>query len=193
MVSSSPPPTPLYSVRNSHIHGSGIFATADIPRHTRILEYVGERITKAEAQRRAEAQILKAQKGRSGAVYIFEATLRHDIDGNVPWNPARLINHSCDPNCQAENIRGRIWIRSRRRILVGEELSYDYGYDLDHYQEHPCRCGSLSASATSSDAAIANAWSNSCPGKLRDFRLNLCPHFEIFHSSGNAAPPSEPA
>jgi uncharacterized protein len=132
--------SPWYIVKSSPIHGEGVFAARTIPRGTPIIEYLGERITKAEAQRRAEKQIEESKLGATGAVYIFEATTRYDIDGNVPWNPARLINHSCEPNCKAENSRGRIWILARRRILQGEELSYDYGYDPDHYQDHPCRC-----------------------------------------------------
>jgi uncharacterized protein len=133
-----------FIVKKSSIHGQGIFAARLIPRGTRVIEYVGEKISKSEAQLRAERQVQRSQKGRAGAVYIFESTLRHDIDGNVPWNPARLINHSCQPNCKAENIRGRIWISSIRKIQKDEELSYDYGYDPEHFQDHPCLCGHLS-------------------------------------------------
>lgn len=136
--------SPWFLVRNSSIHGEGVFAARDIPRGTRIIEYIGERISKSEAQRRAEKQIEQSKRGNSGAVYIFEATARQDIDGNVPWNPARLINHSCQPNCKAENIRGRIWISAIRRIKTGDELSYDYGYDPEHFEDHPCLCGHLS-------------------------------------------------
>ncbi|MDZ4789132.1 MAG: SET domain-containing protein-lysine N-methyltransferase [Blastochloris sp.] len=135
---------PWFIVRKSRIHGEGVFAAREIPKGTRVIEYVGERITKAEAARRSEQQVEMSKAGDCGAVYIFESTLRHDIDGNVPWNPARLINHSCKPNCAAKNLRGRIWISAVRAIPEGAELSYDYGYDIDHYSEHPCRCGSLS-------------------------------------------------
>lgn len=137
-------PEPWFVVKKSRIHGEGVFSARAIPAKTRIIQYVGERITKAVAQRRSEEQVEKSKGTSCGAVYIFESTLRHDIDGNVPWNPARLINHSCEPNCCAENIRGRIWISSIKAISAGVELSYDYGYDLDHYLEHPCRCGSPS-------------------------------------------------
>src|SRR6185436_12484213 len=67
---------------------------------------------------------------------------RHDLDGEVAWNPARWLNHSCAPNCDAEWIEGRIWIVARRAIRAGEELTFNYGYDLEDYREHPCRCGS---------------------------------------------------
>ena len=64
------------------------------------------------------------------------------IDGNIPENEARFINHSCDPNCESQIIRGHVWIVSTRDIKKGEELSYDYGYDLEFFTDHPCRCGS---------------------------------------------------
>lgn len=136
------PGNPWAVIRGSAIHGRGLFARQPIPKGTRIIEYVGERITKAEGFRRSAAQIERNRRnGTHGAVYIFELNKTTDIDGNVAWNPARLINHSCHPNCQTHIIRGRVWIESLRLIEAGEELSYDYGYDLDHWQEHPCRCG----------------------------------------------------
>ena len=133
-------PKKLYIQKKSGIHNRGLFAKEDIPAGARIIEYVGERITKAEAQRRAAAWDEKARKKGDGFVYIFELKERYDIDGNVAYNPARLINHSCDPNCEAENIRGHIWIMATRPIAKGEELSYDYGYDMEHFLEHPCYC-----------------------------------------------------
>jgi len=145
---SSHPPWPattacgrLWEIRNSGIHGRGLFATETVPRGTRLLEYVGEKITKAEARRRAERQVELAKNGGGGAVYIFELNQRSDLDGNVEWNPARLINHSCRPNCVAYRSRGHIWIEAKRRLRLGEELTYNYGYDAEHYRDHPCRCG----------------------------------------------------
>ena len=76
------------------------------------------------------------------AVFVFELNSRYDIDGDFPWNTARFINHSCSPNCEVRIARGRIWIVSRRKIRAGEELTYDYGYDFESFEEHPCRCGS---------------------------------------------------
>ena len=134
--------TPWYIVRRSDIHNKGIFARRDIPDDTRIIEYVGERITKAESQRRADRLIEKSKKTGCAAVYIFELNKRTDIDGAMTWNPARLINHSCDPNCEAYIIRGKVWIYSLRKIARGEELTYNYGFDLEHWTEHPCLCGS---------------------------------------------------
>ena len=64
-----------------------------------------------------------------------------DLDGRVENNPARLINHSCDGNCEAINVDGEIWIFSKKKIKEGQELTYDYGYDMEHFLDHPCRCG----------------------------------------------------
>ncbi len=132
----------LWIARDSVIHGAGLFAAKDIKKGQRIIEYVGEKITKEESYRRADRQLKKSNKSDDGAVYIFEIDDEHDIDGNVEWNPARLINHSCDPNCEASDDDGRIWIESTRKIKQGEELCYNYGYDLEHFEEHPCLCRS---------------------------------------------------
>jgi SET domain-containing protein len=117
--------------KTSAIHGTGGFARCDIPPGTRVIEYVGERITKDESARRCLAE----------NAYIFTLTDEHDLDGNVPHNPARFINHSCAPNCEAEDDDGRIWIVTLRDIRAGEELSFNYGYDKENYQDNPCLCG----------------------------------------------------
>ena len=127
--------------RRSGVHGFGLYARDFIPRDTRIIEYVGERITKAEAQRREDRRLARLAAGGDGCVYVFELNRRHDLDGDVPWNAARRINHSCAPNCETQNVRGRIWIVARRDIAPGEELNYDYGFDFAEWRDHPCRCG----------------------------------------------------
>lgn len=129
-------------VRGSKIHGRGMFAVKTIPRGTRVIEYTGERITKAEALRREDLRRRRADRGGDACIYTFELTRRHDIDGRVAWNTARFINHSCAPNCESQIVRGKVWIVALRRIKPDEELTYDYCYDYDHYDEHPCRCGS---------------------------------------------------
>jgi SET domain-containing protein len=127
--------------KKSGVHGWGIFARIDIPKNTRIIEYVGERITKAEAERRGPKLIEYAKKHRQqGAVYIFVLNKKYDIDGHVDYNTAKYINHSCVPNCEVDIVRGHIWIMALRDIPKNEELFYNYGYDLDTYQEHPCFC-----------------------------------------------------
>ena len=137
------PVTSIYcEVKQSSIHHRGIFASCDIPAGTRIIEYQGEKITKKESERRGNALFDEASKTGDGAVYLFILNKRHDVDGNQEWNTARLINHSCDPNCEAQIIRGRIWIIALRDIPEGEELGFNYGFDLESWQDHPCLCGS---------------------------------------------------
>jgi len=125
----------------SGLHGWGLFARDFIPQGERVIEYVGERITKAEAKRREETRRARAAAGQPACVYIFELSGRHDIDGDVPWNPARRINHSCAPNCETHEDGGRIWIVALRDLAPGEELTYDYGFAYAEARLHPCRCG----------------------------------------------------
>jgi len=126
---------------NSPIHRHGVYARRVIPDGTHIVEYLGRRITKAAARQRELQRIERLRRGGDGSVYIFELNRRYDLDGSGRENIARLINHSCAPNCRAENIRGRIVIIARREILAGEELTFDYGYPFSEWPLHPCRCG----------------------------------------------------
>jgi hypothetical protein len=123
--------TELIEFRASAIQGLGGFARVNIAAGTRVIEYVGERISKEESNRRCEA----------GNAFIFTLDDETDLDGSVAWNPARWLNHSCDANCDAEWIEGRIWIVANRDVRAGEELTFNYNYDLEEYREHPCRCG----------------------------------------------------
>lgn len=113
----------------------------DIPAGTRLIEYTGEKITKAEALRREEQRLAEARSGRGGIVTIFDLNRRHDLDARDTPGPARLINHSCAANCAAENHRGHIWIVAKRDIAAGEEITFDYGFPLGEWRHHPCRCG----------------------------------------------------
>lgn len=117
--------------RRSGIHGTGAFAIRRIRKGTRVIEYIGRKIDKAESARLLEEQ----------NPFIFDVDETFDLDGDVDWNPARFINHSCAPNCEAENDEGRIWIVALRTIRPGEELSFNYGYDIADYRDHPCACG----------------------------------------------------
>lgn len=129
-------------VRRSRIHGSGVFATRPIPRGARIVEYVGERVSHAEADRRYEHRPV-----HDAHTFLFIVDRDTVIDAGVGGNEARYINHSCRPNCEAEVKRGQIWIRALRNIRPGEELSYEYGIrrdaddppDVDEIFR--CRCG----------------------------------------------------
>ncbi len=131
----------LCEVRGSEIHGRGVYATRHIAAEEKIIEYVGELVSKDESDVRGVAQHEKAVKSGGAAVYIFNVSKKYDIDGDVPWNTARLINHSCDPNCEAIQTGKRIYIHSVREIAEGEELTFDYGFDVECYEDHPCLCG----------------------------------------------------
>src|SRR5690349_15550161 len=109
----------------------GGFAASKIAKDEPIIEYLGEKISKAESLRRCEAE----------NPYIFQIDDEFDLDGNVGWNPAKFINHSCDPNCEAEFFGDMIWIMAKRDIEPGEEITFNYSYDLEDYKEHPCKCG----------------------------------------------------
>jgi len=122
---------PLVEFRASAIDGYGGFAKTAIAAGCHVIEYVGERITKEQSVERCS----------NDNHFIFGLDEEWDLDGGVEWNPARLFNHSCAPNCDAENIEGRIWIVAQKNIQPGEEITFNYGYDLENYHEHPCRCG----------------------------------------------------
>ena len=128
--------------RSSEIHGTGVYAIKDIPVGKKIIEYLGERIDKEESERRANAQMEHAEKTGDAAVYIFTLNKKWDLDGNMPWNTARLLNHSCAPNCEAWIEDKQIFLYSLREIAKGEELTFDYGFDIENYEDHPCLCGS---------------------------------------------------
>ncbi len=131
--------------KKSKIHGMGIYASKDIPKNTKIIEYIGEKISKKEGDIRSEKRIKKyLNSKKTGSVYIFELNSKYDIDGSKRYNKARYINHSCDPNCEVDIKDGEIWISSIKKIKKGDELSYDYGYafDKDDYKDHVCKCGS---------------------------------------------------
>jgi uncharacterized protein len=121
----------LIEFRISSIHGHGGFARQDLAIGTRVIQYVGERIDKQQSLERC------SQDNQ----FIFHLDETWDLDGNVDWNPARLINHSCSPNCVAELIDDGIWIIAARAISAGEEITFNYSYDLQDYRDYQCRCG----------------------------------------------------
>jgi len=126
---------PLVKIRvrvgTSRIAGLGLFAEQDIKQGTKIIRYIGERITHEESEQRLAA----------GNVYIFGLNERYSIDGSTPKNTARYINHSCDPNCHTEQFGNTIWIVAIKDIEAGEELTYNYEYEIDDKPAEPCNCG----------------------------------------------------
>lgn len=125
----------------SGIHGSGVFARVGIPAGYVIIEYCGERITRAESVRREIARLERIKKGGDGTTYVFRLNQRFDLDARRHGNVSRYINHSCAANCCSEKRRGRIWIIAIRDIAQGEEITFDYGYRFRHRELNPCRCG----------------------------------------------------
>jgi SET domain-containing protein len=135
-------PNPYLELRSSGIQGTGAFATRAIRKGTRIIEYVGQRISWRTADKRYDDE----KMGRHHT-FLFTVDDKVVIDGAVKGNAARFINHSCDGNCEAIDYRKRIFIEARRNIKVGEELLYDYQYERtdEHTAEdeafYACRCG----------------------------------------------------
>ena len=138
-----------FQVRKSPIQGLGAFATKPIPSGTTIIEYAGLRLTPAEMEERYPDD---ADERHHTFLFAIDDTVV--IDASVEGNEARYINHSCDPNCDAVIEEGRIWIEAIRDIEAGEELAYDYAYELKerHTQaakrRYPCNCGARNCRGT---------------------------------------------
>ncbi len=139
----------LLEVRPSGIAGLGAFATQRIPKGTRIIEYVGQRITPAEADRRYDDDASPHPH-----VLLFSVDSRTVIDAGVGGNDARFINHSCEPNCEAVTEKRHIYIEALRDIEPAEELVYDYNLTRDDdeaddlEQRYVCHCGTKSCRGT---------------------------------------------
>lgn len=137
-------PRRRFAVRVSPIHGKGVFALRRIRKGERILEYKGERISHAEADRRHTVY----DDSDNTHTMLFIVDERVVIDATRNGNSARWINHSCSPNCESDVVDGRVVIDAIRNIRPGEELAYDYRLQLDEPHtraakaEYPCRCGS---------------------------------------------------
>ena len=142
----------LVEVRNSPIHGRGVYAARPISKGERIIEYVGERISHAEADRRFW------EKGvDDGHTFLFVVNHRTVIDGTHDGNDARYINHRCEANCETVTEGNRIFIDAVKSIKAGEELGYDYQLtwdsndDPDELKLYACRCGSRNCRGTMLD------------------------------------------
>ena len=126
----------LYKVGFSKINNKGLFAKKDIRKGTKIIDYLGKIITKKETDRNPKFD-------NSKAIYLYNLSSKYDLDGDFAYNTARLINHSCNPNCEVDGQGLKLWISSIKDIKKGEELTYDYGFGFDEdYKDFPCRCRS---------------------------------------------------
>ena len=139
-----------YKIRKSPIQGRGAFATRKIRKGERIVEYKGERISDAVADRRYP----EPKAGEHHHTFLFELDDGRVIDATYGGNSARFINHSCDPNCETVEEDARIFINAARDIQRGEELAYDYWFILDEPHNaatkklYPCACGSRKCRGT---------------------------------------------
>jgi uncharacterized protein len=133
---------PPILVRDSSVHGRGVFATRRIEKGERIVEYLGERISHEEADRRYESK-----EENDSHTFLFIVDSKTVIDAGVNGNDARFFNHSCDPNCESVVEKRRVYIEALRAIEPGEEMTYDYQIykeegDPENIDEvFACRCG----------------------------------------------------
>tara|TARA_B110000438_G_C15379129_1_gene463998 strand:+ start:53 stop:541 length:489 start_codon:yes stop_codon:yes gene_type:complete len=128
----------LYGIKRSNIDrkGRGLYATKDIKEGTRIVNYVGKIITKKQTEESEKFD-------NSKPIYLFNLNNRYDLDGDVSWNTARLINHSCSNNCDYNGAGLKLWVVAIKDITKGEELTCDYGFGYDeNYKQFRCKCGS---------------------------------------------------
>lgn len=140
---------PAFTVKRSNIHGNGVFARRKIAAGERIVEYRGERISWDEATQRA-----LDSGGPVNHTFFFSLADGSVIDGGRHGNEARWINHACEPNCEAQEEDGRVYIYALRDIARGEELNYNYAlvYDERHTpavkRAFACRCGTPGCTGT---------------------------------------------
>jgi SET domain-containing protein len=133
---------PPVEVRHSRVHGYGVFALRRIRKGTTVLEYLGERVSQAEADAR-----YANRNSRDNHTFLFTIDSNTVIDAGVGGNEARYINHGCEPNCESAALDKRIFIEALRTIQPGEELTYDYQIRRDADDEpdidevYACRCG----------------------------------------------------
>ena len=126
----------LYKIKKSNIHRYGLSAAKDIKEGTKIIQYKGKKITNKESE--------ENKKYRYNVTYLFTLNKKYLLDGDFKYNTARLVNHSCNPNCEVlDNNGSEIWISAIRNIKKNEELTYDYGFSFDsYYKDYVCKCGS---------------------------------------------------
>ena len=140
-----------YVIKQSKIQGKGGFATRLIRKGARVAEYLGERISHDEGDRRYDDDTMHRHH-----TFLFVVNKKIVIDAAVDGNDARFINHSCDPNCEAVIEDRRVFIDALRTIRPGDELSYDYSYDRDDAslsgaeadKQYPCHCGAAKCRGT---------------------------------------------
>jgi SET domain-containing protein len=125
----------LYKNRKSNIHRHGLSAVIYIKKGQRIIQYKGKKVSLHQVE-------TDPKYDNDKPIYLFTLNKRYDLDGDFKFNTARLINHSCDPNCEVMDYKKQLWVFAMRDIKQNEELTYDYGFSFDKdYKQYVCKCG----------------------------------------------------
>ena len=128
----------LYKIKKTPIDkkGLGLVAACNIKKGTKIINYVGKKKKKKQTEENPKFD-------NSKPIYLFNLNSRYDLDGDVSWNTARLINHSCSNNCDYDGKGLKLWVTAIKDIKKGEEITCDYGFGYDSdYKQFPCNCRS---------------------------------------------------
>ena len=126
----------LYKNRKSNIHRHGLSAATNIKKDQKIIQYKGKKVSLSKVEK-------DPKYNNEKEIYLFNLNKRYDLDGDFKYNTARLINHSCNPNCEVLEDNKQLWIFAMKDIEKNDELTYDYGFSFDKdYKQYVCNCGS---------------------------------------------------
>ena len=145
----SPAPNDAIWVQSSDVHGQGVFAARHMAAGETVIEYVGEIISMAEALARHPHNPQEPNH-----TFYFQLDDGRVIDAVRDGNASKWINHSCRPNCVPDEVDGRIFIKTRRPVFRGEELTFDYGLVSDEpltdvlKARYACHCGAAKCRGT---------------------------------------------
>jgi uncharacterized protein len=126
----------LYKNLKSKIHRHGLSASKNIKKGQRVIQYKGKKVSLHVVE-------TDPKYDNDKPIYLFTLNKRYDLDGDFKFNTARLINHSCNPNCEVMDYKKKLWVFAMKDIKKNEELTYDYGFSFDKdYKQYICKCGS---------------------------------------------------
>ena len=124
----------LYKNKKSNIHRHGLSATTSIKKGQKIIQYKGKKVSLHKVE-------TDSKYDNEKEIYLFNLNKRFDLDGDFKFNTARLINHSCEPNCEVLEDSKQLWIFAIKDINKNEELTYDYGFSFDKdFKQYVCKC-----------------------------------------------------
>ena len=125
----------LYKNKKSNIHRNGLSAAVNIKKGSKIIQYKGKKVS-------TNITAKDSKYDNEKEIYLFSLSKNFDLDGDFKFNTARLINHSCSPNCEVWENNKQLWVFASRDIKKNEELTYDYGFSFDKdYKQYVCKCG----------------------------------------------------